>query len=114
MGALLTCNLHFRQFGTGQLTRAGSILFQITALFVVSIVLAIVIVLSKNVLLRDQTQQTLAKEIFSAGVLFDKTRDSLYQRMEYYAFDSDPGRPDMEVKRQKKPYCGRQSQNQGA
>ena len=60
----------------------------------VSIILAIVIVLSENVLLREQTEQTLSKEIFAAeSVLFDKTQDSLYQRMEYYAFDSDPGRP---------------------
>ena len=76
------------------MNKTSSILFQVTSLFVVSIVLAIVIVLSESILLRDQTQQTLAKEIFAAeSVLFDKTRDSLYQRMEYYAFDSDPGRP---------------------
>ncbi len=95
------------------MTRAGSILFQITALFVVSIVLAIVIVLSENVLLRDQTQQTLAKEIFSAeSVLFDKTRDSLYQRMEYYAFDSDPGRPSIwKLRGRRSPIAAVQSQN---
>ena len=95
------------------MTKASSILFQVTALFIISIVLAIVIVLSENVLLRDQTQQTLAQEIFSAeSILFDKTRDSLYQRMEYYAFDSDPGRPSIwKLRGRRSPIAAVQSQN---
>lgn len=95
------------------MTRTSSILFQVTALFVVSIVLAIVIVLYENFLLRDQTQQTLAKEIFAAeSVLFDKTRDSLYQRMEYYAFDSDPGRPSIwKLRGRRSPIAAVQSRN---
>ena len=95
------------------MTRTSSILFQVTALFVVSIVLAIVIVLYENFLLRDQTQQTLAKEIFAAeSILFDKTRDSLYQRMEYYAFDSDPGRPSIwKLRGRRSPIAAVQSRN---
>ena len=79
----------------------------------VSIVLAIVIVLYENFLLRDQTQQTLAKEIFAAeSILFDKTRDSLYQRMEYYAFDSDPGRPSIwKLRGRRSPIAAVQSRN---
>ena len=95
------------------MNKAGSILFQITALFLGSIVLAIVIVLSQNLLLRDQTEQTLAKEIFSAeSLLFDKIKDSLYQRMEYYAFDSDPGKPSIwKLRGRRSPIAAIQSQN---
>ena len=95
------------------MNKTSSILFQVTSLFIVSIVLAIVIVLSQNLLLRDQTQQTLAKEIFSAeSVLFDKTRDSIYQRMEYYAFDSDPGRPSIwKLRGRRSPIAAIQSKN---
>ena len=95
------------------MNKTSSILFQVTSLFIVSIVLAIVIVLSQNLLLRDQTQQTLAKEIFSAeSVLFDKTRDSIYQRMEYYAFDSDPGRPSIwKLRGRRSPIAAIQSRN---
>ncbi len=95
------------------MNKTSSILFQVTSLFVVSIVLAIVIVLSESILLRDQTQQTLAKEIFAAeSVLFDKTRDSLYQRMEYYAFDSDPGRPSIwKLRGRRSPIAAVQSGN---
>ncbi|MFL2527940.1 MAG: histidine kinase dimerization/phospho-acceptor domain-containing protein [Candidatus Azotimanducaceae bacterium] len=95
------------------MNKAGSILFQVTALFLGSVVLAIVIVLSQNLLLRDQTEQTLAKEIFSAeSLLFDKTRDSLYQRMEYYAFDSDPGRPSIwKLRGRRSPIAAIQSRN---
>jgi signal transduction histidine kinase len=95
------------------MNRISSILFQVTALFVVSIVLALVIVFYQNFLLRDQTQQTLAKEIFAAeSVLFDKTRDSIYQRMEYYAFDSDPGRPSIwKLRGRRSPIAAVQSRN---
>ena len=95
------------------MNKTGSILFQVTALFLGSVVLAIVIVLSQNLLLRDQTEQTLAKEIFSAeSLLFDKTRDSLYQRMEYYAFDSDPGRPSIwKLRGRRSPIAAIQSRN---
>ena len=95
------------------MNKAGSILFQVTALFLGSVVLAIVIVLSQNLLLSDQTEQTLAKEIFSAeSLLFDKTRDSLYERMEYYAFNSDPGRPSIwKLRGRRSPIAAIQSRN---
>ena len=65
-------------------------------------------------LLQDQTQQTLAKEIYAADtVLFDKTSDNLFQRMEYYAFDSDPGKPSIwKLRGRRSPIAAIQSENE--
>ena len=94
--------------------KSTSILFQVTALFIMSTIVAIVIVLSANLLLQDQTQQTLAKEIYAAdSVLFDKTSDNLFERMEYYAFDSDPGKPSIwKLRGRRSPIAAIQSENE--
>ena len=94
--------------------KSTSILFQVTALFILSTIVAIVIVLSANLLLQDQTQQTLAKEIYAAdSVLFDKTSDNLFERMEYYAFDSDPGKPSIwKLRGRRSPIAAIQSENE--
>ena len=45
-------------------------------------------------MLRLHSLDTLTREIYDNQViLFNKTKDSIYERMEYYAFDSDPGKP---------------------
>ena len=71
-----------------------SILYQVTSLFLASLVVTVVIVSSENWMLRLHSLDTLTREIYDNQViLFNKTKDSIYERMEYYAFDSDPGKP---------------------
>jgi signal transduction histidine kinase/HAMP domain-containing protein len=44
--------------------------------------------------LRQQSLATLSIEIFdNQNILFRKIRDNVFERMEYYAFDADPGKP---------------------
>ena len=71
-----------------------SILYQVTSLFLASLVVTVVIVSSENWMLRLHSLDTLTREIYDNQViLFNKTKDAIYERMEYYAFDSDPGKP---------------------
>lgn len=73
---------------------SSSILYQITVLFFVSLLVTVVIVLSENVLLRQQSIESLTREISdNQQILFTKTRDAFFDQLEYYAFDADPGRP---------------------
>ena len=73
---------------------SSSILYQITALFFLSLLVTIFIVLSENFLLRQQSVESLTREISdNQNVLFSKTRNALSSQMEYYAFDADPGKP---------------------
>lgn len=73
---------------------SSSILYQITVLFFVSLLATVIIVLSENVLLRQQSIESLTREISdNQQVLFNKTRDAFFNQLEYYAFDADPGRP---------------------
>ena len=71
-----------------------SILYQVTGLFLLSLVITVFLVSSENFLLRQKSLDTLSTEIFdNQKILFQKVSDSFFQRMEYYAFDADPGKP---------------------
>lgn len=72
--------------------KATSVLFQITALFVLSSSIALIAVLSQSTILRTQTLQTLAQEIRDGETtLFEKTAQVARERMSYYAYSADPG-----------------------
>jgi len=74
--------------------RSQTILFQITSLFIVGSALALLIVFSENIVLRMQTLQTLSEEIRNGeAILFRETAASASQKMQYYAYSSDPGQP---------------------
>jgi len=69
-----------------------SIKTQVTFLFVVCLAITAVIVSTANFSLRSQSLDTLSKEIFyNQTVLLQKIQDARFERMEYYAFSSDPG-----------------------
>ena len=72
----------------------ASILYQVTGLFLLSLIITIFLVSSENFLLRQQSLTTLSAEIFdNQNTLFRKIRDNIFERMDYYAFDADPGKP---------------------
>lgn len=72
--------------------KSQTILFQITSLFVVGSTLALLIVFSENIVLRLQTLQTLSEEIRKGeAILLRETIASASQKMQYYAYSSDPG-----------------------
>lgn len=76
------------------LRKNSSILFQVTGLFLLSLIITVFLVSSENFLLRQQSLATLSSEIFdNQNILFRKIRDNVFERMEYYAFDADPGKP---------------------
>ena len=63
-------------------------------LFLLSLIITVFLVSSENFLLRQQSLATLSSEIFdNQNILFRKIRDNVFERMEYYAFDADPGKP---------------------
>ena len=71
-----------------------SILYQVTGLFLLSLIVTVFLVSSENFLLREKSLDTLSEEIFdNQEILFQKISDNSFERMEYYAFDADPGKP---------------------
>ena len=93
---------------------SSSILYQITALFFLSLLVTILIVLSENFLLREQSIESLTREISdNQRVLFSKTREALSSQMEYYAFDADPGKPSIwKLRGSRSPIDAVRSQNE--
>ena len=93
---------------------SSSILYQITALFFLSLLVTIFIVLSENFLLREQSIESLTREISdNQRVLFSKTREALSSQMEYYAFDADPGKPSIwKLRGSRSPIDAVRSQNE--
>ena len=76
----------------GIMKKSQTILFQITSLFVAGSTLALLIVFSQNIVLRLQTLQTLSEEIRKGeAILLRETLASASQKMQYYAYSSDPG-----------------------
>ena len=67
---------------------------QITLLFIICIAVTGLIGSLANSTLREQLLETLSAEIFANQLtLFKKIQDASFERMEYYAFNADPGTP---------------------
>ena len=97
-----------------RLRRIRSILFQVTALFILTSVLAVTAVLLQSTILRMQSLQTLADEIRqSEATLFKKTAQVARERMAHYAYAADPGQSSVwQLRGRRSPVSAIKSENQ--
>ena len=97
-----------------RLHRIRSILFQVTALFILTSVLAVTAVLLQSTILRMQSLQTLADEIRqSEATLFKKTAQVARERMAHYAYAADPGQSSVwQLRGRRSPVSAIKSENQ--
>ena len=97
-----------------RLHRIRSILFQVTALFILTSVLAVTAVLLQSTILRMQSLQTLADEIRqSEATLFEKTAQVARERMAHYAYAADPGQSSVwQLRGRRSPVSAIKSENQ--
>lgn len=97
-----------------RLPRTQSILFQVTALFLFTSLVAMVAVFSQSTILRTQTLQTLSEEIRQGEVtLFQKTAQVARERMTHYAYSADPGESSVwQLRGRRSPVAAIKSENQ--